>query len=200
MNYRNFNDYELLDKVNESEEANEILFEKYKPLINGIARKKYQKNNAYELSDLVSEGMIGFSIAINTFNPSKDVMFFTYAKTCVERRICSAILSFTRQKHKILNESISMEENEDNIGLINILSDNSLNPETMVLADESVNDLIVKLDKELSDNEKQVFELKKSGFEITEIAEILDKEYKSIDNTIQRIKNKFKKITMNNEF
>lgn len=202
MNYRDYNDFELIDKVSESEEANEILFKKYKPLIVGIAKKNYNPNNGngLDLNDLISEGMIGFSTAINTFKPDKDTIFFTYAKTCIERRIFSAVLSSNRLKHRLLNESLSMEETDDeSVGLKNIIGDESLNPEKLVITNETTLEILETLDKEFSDFEKQVFELKRSGFEIAEIAEVLDKDYKSVDNTLQRIKTKIKKVFNKND-
>ena len=40
MDYKEYNDYELLSYIEEeNEEANTILFNKYKPLINSIAQK-----------------------------------------------------------------------------------------------------------------------------------------------------------------
>ena len=54
---------------------------------------------------------------------------------------------------------------------------------------------IIALTKEsLTDFEQQVFELKISNFSYKEIAEILDKDKKSIDNALQRIKTKMKKV------
>ena len=50
-----------------------------------------------------------------------------------------------------------------------------------------------KIEKELTNLECEVFELKTAGFNYKEIAEILDKEPKSIDNAISRIKNKASK-------
>ena len=55
-------------------------------------------------------------------------------------------------------------------------------------------EILNKLNEQLTDMEKQVFELKKNYFNYKEIADILDKEPKVIDNTIQRIKTKLKKI------
>ena len=42
MNYENLNDYELLSYVSESDDASEIIFEKYKPLIINVANKMYK--------------------------------------------------------------------------------------------------------------------------------------------------------------
>lgn len=54
--------------------------------------------------------------------------------------------------------------------------------------------IILKLEQQLTDFEKQVFELKKNDFNYKEIAEILEKDVKAIDNAIQRIKIKLKNI------
>lgn len=195
MNYNDYNDNELLEIASENEEASKILFEKYKPLITGIAKKRYNPNSGtgLDLNDLISEGMIGFSIAIDSYKEGKDACFFTYAKTCIERKIKTAIISSNRLKHRLLNESVSMEEDEEsNFGLKKVLDNRSLNPETLVVSDENIKELYLNLDKQLSDFERRVFELRKSGFEIVEIADILDKDYKSVDNSLQRIKSKIK--------
>ena len=51
----------------------------------------------------------------------------------------------------------------------------------------------------LTDLEFQVFELKRNGFNYKEIAEILDKDQKSIDNALQRIRIKMKEILSVND-
>ena len=58
---------------------------------------------------------------------------------------------------------------------------------------ENLNELVVGIEKELTDFELKVFELKKNGFNYREIAEALGVETKKIDNAIQRIKVKIKK-------
>ena len=83
--YKKLNDYELLSQVADNEFATEALFEKYKNLIYGIAKKAYvhHQNTGLDMNDLIQEGMIGFSIAINTFDEQKNTTFFTYARTCI---------------------------------------------------------------------------------------------------------------------
>ena len=193
MNYNNVNDYEILSLVADNEEATEALFEKYKPLIVSLCKKMYKtnQNNGLDLNDLIQEGMIGFSTAISTFDDAKDTTFFTYAKTCIERRLISVVKSASRYKHQLLNESYFVEDLAyDNKSLENLLEDNNSNPENKLIDDENANELIKNIQKQLTSLERAVFELKISEFNYREIAEILDKDNKSIDNAISRIKAK----------
>lgn len=198
MDYKGFNDYELISYVRENnEEANEIMFQKYRPLIENASRRilKYCKYSGLEFNDLVQEGMIGLSSAINNFEESKEASFYTYAKTCIERRLISAVIGSQRQKHRLLNESMSFEiYNDDNeqVEYDKVLIDNSYNPESIALDYEKEVELVDSIKSLLTDFEQQVFELKISGFNYREIAEVLDKEPKAIDNALNRIKNKIK--------
>jgi len=198
MNYRDFNDNELIAYIKENnEEANNIIFEKYRPLIVGAASRmfNYCKNSGLELNDLIQEGMLGLNQALNSFDTTRDVTFYTYAKTCIERKIVSLVVSSRRLKHKILNESISIEiynDNDEFVNLDKLLSDSSTDPETIMFDNEQNNELIDKIKNQLTPFEQQVFELKINNFNYNEIAEILDKDSKSIDNALQRIKIKIK--------
>ncbi|NLL44715.1 MAG: sigma-70 family RNA polymerase sigma factor [Mollicutes bacterium] len=198
MNYRDFNDNELLSYICENnEEANTILFKKYEPLINSIARKmyKYCKNTGLELNDLIQEGMLGLNLAINHYDEQKDATFYTFAKKCIERKMLSMIIGAKRLKHKILNESLSLEGNindSDSIGLEAFISDSKNDPELVIINNEEEAELINRIKKRLTDFECQVFELKICNFNYKEIAEILDKSPKAIDNALQRIKAKAK--------
>lgn len=195
MNYKNFNDYELLEYIYScNEDANEILIYKYRPLIVNIAKKllKYC-NGGVDLNDLIQEGMLGLNDAINSFRDDKETNFGTYAKLCIERRIYTLAKSTRTYKNKILNESISIED-EDDFPIDRFLMDNSSNPDSMISENDFQNTIISKLECQLTDLEKQVLELKKNDFSYKEIADILEKEPKAIDNALQRIKNKLKNI------
>lgn len=200
MNYKDYNDFELLSYVSDNnEEASEVLFEKYRPLINATANRLYYycKNTGLEINDLIQEGMLGLNLAINSFDNEKETSFYTYAKKCIERRIISVIVSSRRLKHKFLNESLSFEVNDEvSQSFIHEknLEDNSYNPEEILVNSESFEELIKEVSSHLTEFEVQVFELKLNGFDYKEIAEILDKDTKSIDNALQRIKVKIKRI------
>lgn len=68
----------------------------------------------------------------------------------------------------------------------------------MSMKKERKQEIIKLAEDELTGLEQQVFELKINGFEYKEIALILDKDVKSIDNALQRIKLKLKRILENN--
>lgn len=200
MNYKDYNDFELLSYVSENnEEASEVLFEKYNPLIVATANRLYCycKNTGLELNDLIQEGRLGLNLAINSFTEDKDTSFYTYSKTCIERKMISLIVGARRQKHRVLNESLSLEgstELNDTFTFEKSLEDNSYNPENVLLDIENQEELIKEIYSHLTNFEVQVAELKINGFEYREIAEILDKDIKSIDNAIQRIRTKLKKL------
>lgn len=200
MNYKDYNDYELLSYVSEkNEEASEVLFEKYRPLILATANRLfcYCKNTGLELNDLVQEGMLGLNLAMNSYDDNKDASFYTYAKTCIERKIISQVVASRRLKHKVLNESLSLENTDENnydYVFDKSLSDNSYNPEAILFNSETEKSLVGQVSGLLTNLETQVFELKINGFDYKEIAEILDKDIKSIDNALQRIRVKLKKI------
>ena len=195
MDYKDFNDYELINYIAEgNEDASNILLKKYEPLITREAIKLLPlcTNLGYELNDLVQEGLIGLNHAIERYHEQSDVLFYTYALKCIKRKMLSTIVTANRNKNRILNESISYDD-EDNM-LIKIIKDNSPNPEELIINHDNNQELINKIKDSLTDFEDEVFDLLIAGFKYDEIAKILEKDKKSIDNTIQRIKSKIKKL------
>ncbi len=196
--YKELNDYELVGLAQEmSEEARTILYEKYQPLIHKKCRKyyKYLQNKGIELADLVQECTIGFEESIKNFNAMDNVSFYTFANVCMDRQLMSELTRLNRDKHKLLNEAIPLEtidESSESNNLIDFIQDNSNNPELGVLFNEEFEELYQKIMEHLTNLEECVFKLKVQGFSYKEIADILEKDEKSIDNAIQRIKNKIK--------
>lgn len=199
-NYKEYNDYELIYLIREgNEEANNILYKKYKPVIELKARKYYRSalNKGLDYNDLVQEGMIGLSEALRDFNNYKDVKLSTFASLCIERQISTAVTKASRKKHMVLNESISYDfiNDDDDKPLIDYLAEEKEgNPLEYFVDREEWNETFEKIRNELTDFEYQVLELKINNFNYNEIATILDKTPKSIDNALQRIKRKAKSI------
>lgn len=194
--YNDYNDYELLNLIAEnSEDANNILFKKYEPLITSTAKRimKYLDGTGIELNDVIQEGMIGLNNAVKTFAEAKDTLFFTYAKTCIKRKMIDLIVASNRQKNQALNNYISFDR-EGEIDLSYLAKDVNSNPENMLIKAENESEIMDFANKEFSTIELEVFKLRINGFNYKEISEILDITTKQVDNSLQRIKNKLKQF------
>ena len=194
----NYNDYELISLAQEqNEDALEILYQKYQPMISKKSKKFYNllKGKGIELCDLIQECYIALDYSIKTFNQDKDNMFYTYLNTCLDRQLIDQCRKNLNLKNKLLNESLPLETNieeENNNDLLNIIEDNTNNPERELFTLEDYLSLQNKIIDKLTPLEECVFLLKIQNFDYKEIANILDKDNKSIDNAIQRIKTKIK--------
>lgn len=196
MKYSDMNDYELLSYVSEDESANEMIFKKYKPLIVETANNLYIycKKMGVEINDLIQEGMVGLNKAINSFSESHETTFYTYASRCINRSIISYIVRLGRLKNKVLNNSVFLElyDEDQSNGFGKSIADNSYNPENILISEESKKEILDIIDNDLSEFEREVINLKINGFKYKEIADMLGKDVKYIDNCIQKIKNKIR--------
>ena len=197
MDFDQMNDYELISYINEhNEEANNILIAKYEPLIKKIATKmiNYCTGSGLDVNDLIQEGRIGLNHAVSYFNEQKNITFYTYAKTCIERKMISVVIATKRQKNRVLNESVSYDVADEDNNFERVLKDETSNPEKIIMDLVVREKLIERIKMCLTDFEEKVFDLLISGFTYREIAGILNKEDKQIDNAIQRIKVKVKNL------
>ena len=196
MKYSDMNDYELLSYVSENGTANEMIFKKYKPLIVETANNLYVycKKLGVEINDLIQEGLVGLNKAINSFSESHETTFYTYASKCINRSIISYIVRLGRLKNKVLNDSVFLElyDEDQSNGFGKSLADNSYNPENILISEEGKKEILDIIANNLTDFEKQVINLKINGFKYKEIADMLGKDVKYIDNCIQKIKNKIR--------
>ena len=199
MDYKEYSDSELCSMICENnEDAKDILFKKYKYIID-IIIKKYSLSAVkvgIEYNDLYQEALVGFTDALNSYDENKEASIATFITLCVERKLQNTILKAKTIKNKMFLQALSLDYQEDSESpLSEIISDNSKNdPLNNMTNDESYIELIEKIKKELSSGEYEVFTLMVSGLNYIEIAEQLNKNPKQIDNAIQRIKSKIKRI------
>lgn len=196
--YDELNDYELVSMAQElNEDAINLLHKKYQSIIYRKCRKmlKFLHNKGVDLSDLIQEGNLAVELAIKSFNPIDDVSFYTFVNLCIDRQLINLLNITNRNKHKILNEAMPLENNDDSeISLIDIIEDNSYNPEREIITEEQLKELYQDIMDELTNFESFVFGLRTQGLSYKEIADVLDKDIKSVDNAVQRIKQKIKCI------
>ena len=190
-NFDEFTDEELIELVRRDEYVDEItryLMDKYKPLVRKKARALYLAGG--ETDDLIQEGMLGLFKALRDFRPEKESSFANFAKMCIERQLYTAIQSSMRQKHQPLNTYISLSDEEFAAEIRHLYAQN---PETIIIDQESTERVEKKIRLMLSGFENQVLTLYLEGADYLQIAEKLGKPAKSIDNALQRIRQKVKR-------
>jgi len=188
MNLKEFTDEELICRLRAGESSiEEYLLEKYKPFVRKKSRVLFLVGGDRE--DLIQEGMIGLFKAIRDYKEDSGVPFASFAVLCVERQMYTAIEAAGRMKNAPLNGYISLSEEAEH------LMDGGI--EEAVIEKASYQQLYDKVRSMLSALENEVLELYLEGKDYIEIARILGKSDKSIDNALQRIKAKIRKIQTN---
>ena len=200
MRYEDIDDEQLISMVHEaSDDANDILFEKYKYIID-IELKKYSSMArvlGYDYNDLYQDALVGFSDALVSYRNDKHAALASFITLCVDRKLQVSIKKAGRLKNKLLNDSLSLEHVYDayTSPLMDLLSDNKKNdPLENIVKEEKMSELVSLIRDTLSDREYEVFSLMVNGLKYDEIATLLNKDLKQVDNTIQRVKAKIKKI------
>ena len=191
MDYKKYNDYELVYQVRENDSiAYDILMKKYSLLAKKYAAEYYAKNKSVgiEKEDLYQEGMLGVIMALNDYN-SNDTVFYTYALLCMKREMERLIKTAKRKKHKALNEAISLSSTvsfEDDMYLEDVLSSPYRVEDD--LKSIELSRFLNNLKYELPDEDSIIYELRINSFNNREIAELLGTSCKFVDNRLRKIR------------
>lgn len=195
-NYNRLPDEQLIRNLRAGEtEIMDYIINKYKFMVRKKAKAMFLLGG--ENDDLIQEGMIGLFKAIRDYDVNQESSFQSFADLCISRQMYTAIKLSQRQKHIPLNSYISLYESGDDTSeekyspLIEQLQDDKENNPEKLLIDKEYNEAMEQLLKDkLSDMENRVLYLHLKGEDYRSIAKLLDKSPKSIDNALQRIKNK----------
>ncbi len=177
------------------------LLNKYKNFVRSKARSYFLIGADHE--DIVQEGMIGLYKAIRDFQPERLASFRSFAELCVKRQIITAIKAATRQKHVPLNSYVSLNkplyDEESDRTLMDVIEGRVTNPEDLYISQEDLSRIQTQISEVLSDLERRVLEAFMDGKSYQEIAELLGRHVKSIDNALQRVKRKLFKFREDND-
>ena len=119
---------------------------------------------------------------------------------CIKRQLITAIKISNRQKHAVLNKSISINatidnEYDDSSEIMSVMKDvNDKDPSNIIIEEEFFKEFNDRINNALSEKEKAVFNEFKNGKSYNEIANTLNCKVKSVDTAITRIRKKAKKI------
>lgn len=199
-NYETTKDEKLAQLAqNGDDAAQEYLLDKYKSLVRAKSRAYFLIGADTE--DIIQEGMIGLYKAVRDYDETKNASFRSFAELCINRQMITAIKAATRQKHQPLNSYISLNkpvyEEESEQTYMDFLQSGSealLNPEALLIGQENKNFLESQMIKNLSKFETRVLSLYLQGRSYFEIANVLQKPEKSIDNALQRVKKKLERF------
>ena len=192
----------VIEAQNGDIRAQEYVISKYESFVK--AKSKSYFLIGADKEDIYQEGMIGLYKAIRDFNYEKSSTFKGIAELCVTRQIITAIKNATRQKHIPLNTYISLNkpvsEDDSERTLLDILSTIKISdPEALIIGKEEKARIENAITKVLSDLEMEVLQSYLDGKSYQEIACDLDRQAKSIDNALQRVKRKLEKCLSDNE-
>lgn len=196
--YKEYSDELLVRMARDGDEkAENFLLKKYKDFVRSKARAYFLVGG--DSDDLIQEGMIGLYNAIGHYDESMASSFMTYAAICINNKLISAVSADGRQKNAPLNGYVSIyssitDETGEEASLSDVLPDTeNINPEAIILNEEQEKLAINRLFGKLSALEKEILSYYMEGMSYSEIAKLIGKTEKSVDNAIQRIRLKMRK-------
>ena len=173
-----------------SREAEEILVCRYTRLVRTCARPFFLIGGDSE--DLTQEGMVGLIKAVREYDAEKAASFRTFAEVCIRNRLYSVLRAAARDKHLPLNQSVPLDppffdSNSYTSGTNDLAQGN---PETFLIDREHTAALLAGVRKQLSEFEAKILGYYLDGLSCREIAGLVGKPPKSVDNAGQRIRRK----------
>ena len=167
--------------------AEEELIQKYSRLVRVCARPYFLAGG--DSDDLIQEGMLGLLSAVRHYDSLKNVPFAAFAEYCIRRRILDAVKTAARDKNIPLNSYISLESSrfDEKFSHPTI---NLRDPEELIIAHERADEITKELSGSLSRFERTILDLYLGGMSYSEMAEVVHKSTKSVDNAVQRIRKK----------
>jgi RNA polymerase sporulation-specific sigma factor len=191
---KKFKEIQLLKENNKNVDKEiESLFKACEKLIEGIIAntKKdlcYSKDDREDLmfKDLMQEGTIGLYNAINSYNPEKDVIFTTYAGTCIKNKI----LDYIRRESNFQKNIVHQKDDDCEYDILSNIKDPSKTPEEELIEKEEMENIM----SALNDTEKEIFNLYVERNPYNVIAKKLNISSKKVDNTIRKIKKIYKNM------
>ena len=193
--YKDLNDYEIIYMVRENDDdATNLLFDKYKPIVVSMAKEYYKAVKRYglEYEDLLQEGNCALYKAIKQFSEETNSCFYTYATICINSKFKNLLITNNACKYQALNSSISLYEEYDDKVLIDYLKDDrAIDPNVAIEINEletQLKDILYSMDFE----DSIICELKINGFTYNDIAKLLNKTRSNVYKAISQLKKNLK--------
>ncbi len=171
-------------------EAEEVLVTRYNRLVRICARPFFLVGGDSE--DLIQEGMVGLLKAIRNYDGSRDASFRTFAEICIRTRLYSILRNQNLNKHAALNHSVILEAPffDSNSYTVDGFAISQSNPEDLIILQENFDEMWKQVQNQLSEFEAKILGFYLDGLSYREIAVMVSRSPKSVDNAVQRIRRK----------
>lgn len=171
-------------------EAEAALVTRYYSLVRVCARPLFLAGGDGE--DLIQEGMFGLIQAIREYREEKAATFRTFAEVCIRNRLFSALRSAARDKYAPLNQSVSLDHPffDSNSYSSAAFDESHTDPELLIADRDYVESILESTMRQLSEFEAKILGYYLDGLSCQEIAKIVGKSPKSVDNAVQRVRRK----------
>ncbi len=178
--YSSLSDKELIRSDSPDSGKTAELISRYMKMVFSRARA-YSDLADYE--ELVSDGMEGLLAAVRSYNDEKGE-FASFAVVCVENRLRNTVKRAA--KRASLLDMFDPEK-------LNEIVDPSPTPEELVIARENSDEIMERIERELTPLEEQCIRGVAMGLSYDEIAGRLNIEKKAVDNALSRARTKLRK-------
>lgn len=177
-----------------SDEPITELISRYMPIVTFKARQMSQQMSFKDLDvdDLAQEGMLGLLGAIRTYRSDRGSKFSTYANVCISNRMKTAVSKsgrssiIPRMSDEFLMEGRAAHQQDNN-------------PEDIVIDKEKSKELSLKINRALSELERETLYLFLKGYNYDQMANQLITSRKAVDNALQRVRRKLKSVFKSGE-
>jgi RNA polymerase sporulation-specific sigma factor len=160
--------------------AFQALLERYLPVIRSRANR-YAAVVGQDVEDFIQEGMLALVRAVRGFDEASGFLFKTYAVTCINNSMASAIKKHMRN----FVAELPLEETGDD-------ARDTMQPEDMFIEQEDSAKLLWQIQSLLSDFEREVLRHYLRGQSYQEIGVALAAAPKAVDNALQRVRRKLR--------
>ncbi|MFO7265195.1 MAG: sigma-70 family RNA polymerase sigma factor [Limnochordales bacterium] len=177
--------------------AREELIRKYTPMVKHIVR--HHAAGFLDFDDLTQEGLIGLLGAIDEYRPEEfEVKFSSFAYLCILRKVYNAIKQTRGNKHRLLNEAVSLHSPafaDETRTVLDRVDDDAQPDPCDVVADKLMAQHLTRLLRNhLSLLEFTVVQLMMQGYTAAEIQRLVGVKAKTVDNARTRAKLKLRRI------
>lgn len=196
--YKDYSKYSREELISLAQDGDQLaittLMDTHKDFL-GKMSHKYILNSGDE-DDIEQLAMIAFWDAIQSYNPDTSGDFEAYAGMIIKRKLTDELRKDSAEKRQLNNLATSLEDTlasddeggESSVG--DTIASSDLSPEEQFLGKEGAKELMRFMRDKFSERERDVVMRHIKGDKIPQIAEETGMSYKSVENTLMRIKNK----------